>query len=560
MPSDDLKREMARWEDAHREEFKKERKKQFVTGSGIPIERLYTPADLEKIDFNYLRDLGFPGEYPYARGMSATMSRGKLWSIQNYAGYATPQECNKLWKALVKEGSYGVAIAYDLPTQLGYDPDHPRAEGEVGRTGVSLASLRDWEIACEGIDIGKMLIGQVQNALAVVGLACHLCVAEKQKVPWTSVQGWAQNDILKEYMCRGNYIYPPAAGLRLATDLVAFCNKNVPSYRSYISYVHLSEKGANPVHEAAFGLANAFCYFDDAIARGMTVDDIAPNLTMHISCDHDNFFEEIAKMRAARKIWARVVKEKYHAKKPQSLNPRWQLVQGGTGLHREQYLNNIARTAIAVLAGTLAGCDVYAPRPYDEQFGIPSQEAMVTGIRCSQIVCNETGVTDYIDPLAGSYAVESLTHEIEARINEELQNIEKRGGVVKGIEEQYFQMTMARDSYEWQKKFESGEIIRVGVNAYHTEGEEEKPVRVYRADPKVGETRAREVQELRKNRDNANVSRSLKAIRDTALLPATPQNNIMPSVLDAVRCYATVGEIGDILREVWCEYRQAYKF
>ncbi|MBI2832073.1 MAG: methylmalonyl-CoA mutase [Chloroflexi bacterium] len=560
MKNDGLNREMARWEDAHREEFAKERKKQFQTLSGIPIKRLYTPEDMEQIGFDYLRDMGFPGEYPYTRGMSATMFRGKLLSIQNYAGYATAQECNKLWKTLVKEGAYGVVMAYDLPTQLGYDPDHPRAEGEVGRTGVSLASLRDWEIACEGMDMSKMFIGQVQNALAVVGLASHLCIAEQQKVPWSAIQGYAQNDILKEYMARGNYIYPPAAGLRLVTDLIAFCNKNAPNYRSYVCPLHLSEKGANPVHETAFGLAIAFAYMEAGIARGLTVDDIAPNLTMHIACDHDGFFEEIAKLRAGRRVWARVVKEKYHAKKPQSLNPRWQLVQGGNTLHREQYLNNIARTSLSVLAGVLAGCDVYAPRPYDEQYGIPSQEAMITGNRCSQIVCNETGVTDYIDPLGGSYAVESLTSEMENRINEELQNIDKRGGVLKCVDDQYFQMTMTKDAYEWQKKFESGEVIRVGANAYRSEEADVRPVRVYRADPKVGEVRVQEMRELKKNRDNAKVAKSLEAIKDMARLPDTPENNIMPSVIDAVRCYATVGEIGDALREVWGEYRQAYKF
>ena len=560
MRDEDLQKETARWEETHRDEFNKERKKQFLTGSGIPIERLYTPSHLEEVGFDYLNDLSFPGEYPYTRGMSATMFRGKLWGTQNYAGYATPQECNQLWKALIKEGSYGVAIAYDLPTQLGYDPGHPRAQGEVGRTGVSLSSLADWEIACDGLDVSKLLIGQVQNAMATVGLASHLCIAEKQGVPWSAIQGWCQNDILKEYMARGNYIFPPAAGLRLATDLVAFCNRNVPDYRSYISYYHLSEKGATPIHEAAFGLANAFAYFDDAIVKGLTVDSIAPNLTMHIACDHDDFLEKIAKVRALRRVYARSLKEKYGVKNPQSLNPRWQLVQGGVGLQREQYLNNIARTAIAILAGALAGCDVYGPRPYDEQFGIPSQDAIVTAIRCSQIVCNETGVTDMVDPLGGSYAIETLTAQIETGIIKELEHIEKLGGVVRAIERQYFQMVMARDAYDWQRKFERGEILRVGANVYCSEEEETKPVNVYRADRKVEETRVREIQELKKKRDNKTVEQSLQAVRDMAGLPGTPENNMMPPIIDAVRYYATVGEIADALREVWGEYRQVSVF
>ncbi len=557
---EDLQKEIARWQDAHRDEFKKERKPEFLTGSGIPIKRLYTEADLEHAGFDYLRDLGFPGEFPYTRGMSATMFRGKLWGTQNYAGYATPQECNRLWKNLVKEGSYGVTIAYDLPTQLGYNPDHSRAEGEVGRTGVSLSSLKDWEIACEGLDLSKLLIGQVQNAMAVVGLACHLCIAEQQGVPWSAVQGWCQNDILKEYIARGNYIFPPAEGLRLVTDLIAFCNINVPNYRSYISYVHLSEKGATPVHEAAFGIANAFAYFDDAIARGLTVDDIAPNLTMHVSCDHDNFLEEIAKVRAMRRLYARILKEKYGAKKPQSLNPRWQLVQGGTGLHREQYLNNIARSTIAILAGALAGCDVYAPRPYDEQYGIPSQDAMVTGIRCSQIVCHETGITDFVDPLGGSYALETLTSQIEKRIQDELDHIDRLGGVIRCIETQYLQTEMAKDAYDWQKKFEQGEIVRVGVNMYRSQEQDAKPVIVYRADPDVGRIREKELTALKNERDTVKVAGSLETIKEIARLPATPENNLMPAVIDAVRCYATIGEIADALREVWGEYRQGSVF
>lgn len=556
----DLQNEIDRWEDAHRDEFNKERKKKFLTGSGIPIERLYTNANLEHIGFDYSKDLGFPGEYPYTRGMSATMFRGKLWGIQNYSGYATPQECNRLWKNLVKEGSHGVTIAYDLPTQLGYDPDHPRAEGEVGRTGVSLSSLRDWEICCDGLDLGKLLIGQVQNALAAVGLACHLCVAEKQGVPWSAIHGWCQNDILKEYIARGNYIFPPAAGLRLATDLIAFCNRNVPNYRSYISYYHLSEKGATPVHEAAFGMANAFAYFDDAIARGLTVDDIAPNLTMHVSCDHDNFLEEIAKVRAMRRVYARILKEKFGARKPQSLNPRWQLAQGGIGLRREQHLNNIARTAIAILAGALAGCDVYGPRPYDEQYGIPSQDAIVTAIRCSQIVCHETGITDFVDPLGGSYALETLTTQIETKIREELNHIDKLGGVIQCIEKQYFQRVMATDAYDWQRKFDRGEIASVGANIYRSPEENNKPVTVYRADPHVEDTRVRELSALKKDRDPGEVSRTLEIVKEFARLPGTPENSVMPAIIDAVRSYATIGEIADALREIWGEYRQVSVF
>jgi methylmalonyl-CoA mutase N-terminal domain/subunit len=365
---------------------------------------------------------------------------------------------------------------------------------------------------------------------------------------------------LKEYIARGNYIFPPAAGLRLATDLIAFCNRNVPNYRSYISYVHLSEKGATPVHEAAFGLANAFAYFDDAMARGLTVDDIAPNLTMHVSCDHDNFLEEIAKVRAMRRVYARILKGKYGAKKPQSLNPRWQLVQGGTGLHREQYLNNIARTTIAILAGALAGCDVYGPRPYDEQYGIPSQEAMVTAIRCSQIVCHETGITDFVDPLGGSYAVETLTKQIETRIEDELHHIDKLGGVVRCIENQYFQRVMATDAYDWQRKFERGEIVRVGVNLYRSEEQDAKPVTVYRADPEVERTRAKELSALKEDRDTGSVTRSLEVVKEFARLPGTAEHNLMPAIIDAVRCYATIGEIADALREVWGQYRQGSVF
>lgn len=545
-----------KWERKNHETFSRERKPEFNSEQGLEVKRLYTPLDLAEKGFDYLRDLGLPGEYPYTRGISPNMYRGALWGYSHYSGYPTPEQSNELWKKLTETGNNLVYIAYDLPTQLGYDPDDPRVEGEVGRVGVSMTSLRDWEIAFDGIDIEKVTVSQVINAPGVVGIAWHLALAEQRGTDWKKLRGVCQNEILKEYMARGNYIFPPSPSVRMVVDCLAFCGRHVPNYQPIqVSSYHLSERGAIPVHEAAFALASAFAYIQSAADRGMSVDLIAPGIQFLTAHRHIDFFHEVAKLRAMRRIYARILRDRFQAKKPESMMARWYSAINGTALTREQYLNNIARIALGVLVGALAGCQVIDTRAYDEQFGIPTVEALVTSARCQQVVAQETGVVDTVDPLGGSYFVESLTYEFEQAISQELETIDRLGGMTKAIEQGYCQRVMAQDAFKWQQAFEKGEILRVGVNCYTSEVEE-RPARIYRADPKVEEQRIAAVKKMKQGRDNGKVKAALKEVRAMAAAEATEDNNMVPPILEAVKAYATVGEICDTLREVWGEHKE----
>jgi methylmalonyl-CoA mutase N-terminal domain/subunit len=450
-----------------------------------------------------------------------------------------------------------IYIAYDLPTQLGYDPDSPQAQGEVGRVGVSLTTQKDWEIAFDGIDLGKVRISQVPNAVAAFQIGNHICLAEGRGLPLSSMRGFCQNDILKEYIVRGNYIYPPGPSLRLAVDAVAYCAQYAPQYRAMsVTGSHFSESQATPVHDAAFMLADAFCYIEAALERGLDVDTIASGIEFSTGIEHYSFFEEIAKHRAIRRIYGRTLKDRFKAKRPESMIARIGSSQGGNSLHREQYLNNIARSAICGVVAALSGVERLSLRAYDEQYGIPTTEAMVASTRVMHVVTQETGITDTVDPLAGSYFVEWLTSEFEERITRELEEIEAQGGVIRCIENGYIKRKIIEDAYQWQKEFEAGKVVRVGANFARSEGEEERPVRVYRADPKVEEERIEAVRELKKRRDNGKVRRALDEVKATALLPGTVENNLMPSIIEAVRCYATNGEIAGVLREAWGEYEE----
>ncbi|MBI4288484.1 MAG: methylmalonyl-CoA mutase [Chloroflexi bacterium] len=544
------------WEKENAAEFQKERKKEFFTHSGFPAKRIYTPVDLEEKGFDYLKDLGFPGDYPYTRGVNPSMYRRFIWGMAKYTGFPTPEESNKFWRSQVAAGQNILSIAYDLPTQLGYDPDHPLAEGEVGRVGISMCSLRDWETALSGIDLSKVLVNQVMNAAGAVGIASHIAMAEKQGVDLARLRGTCQNDIIKEYTARGNYVYPPKHALRLVCDALHYCGERMPSYRPLeVCGQHLGEKGATPLHEAAHCLANAFTYLQSAVDRGVDIDTVAPGLNFFTGIRHTGFFEEIAKHRAIRRVYARVLKEKFGAKNPRSLICRLVPAQGGIELHREQYLNNIARIAICAVEASLSGVQAMALASYDEQFGIPTVEANINTIRCQQIVAYETGIPDVVDPLAGSYFVEWLTSEFEEGIMKELANVERIGGVLKGIEQGYFQRKYAEDAYRWQKAFEKGEMMRVGVNCFREE-EESRPVRVYRCDPNIEERRVAEVKELRRSRDNGRVKQALEEIKKRASADSGVDNNLMPPIIEAVKAYATTGEICDVLRGVWGEYEE----
>lgn len=554
--SDDLQRIVARWKKKHAEEFAKERKPEtdFLSGSGIPLRRVYTPFDLEEKNFDYKRDVGMPGDYPHTRGPTATGYRREPWAQSLYSGYATPEESNRLWKQAVETGVETIYIAYDLPSQLGYDPDSPEAAGEVGRVGISLASLRDWEIAFEGIDLTRVRISQVANAVAAFQVANLICLAEQRGIDLKKIRGHCQNDILKEYLVRGNYIFPPEPSLRLTIDVVAHCAKYLPQYLAMsVTGLHFSEFQSTTVHEAAFMLADLYCYLEAALARGLDIDVLAPGIELSTGVDHYTFFEEIAKHRAIRRIYARTMKERFKAKKPESLRARIGGAQGGNSLQREQYLNNIARTTLAAVAATLAGVERLSLRAYDEQYGIPSPEAQMVSSRLKFVVTQETDLLDTVDPFAGSYFIEWLTAEFEERILEEIEQIEKQGGALRCVENGYMKSVLVEDAYQWQRDFEAGKVIRVGVN-YAMTAQEERPIKVYRTDPRVEQERVDALKELRRKRDGNKVQKALAEIKALASLPATAENNLMPAIVEAARLYATNGEVMGALKEVWGQY------
>jgi len=554
---DELREALEKWERKHQDDFKTE-SGTFVTNSGIPIKRLYTPLDLAEKGFDYLNELGFPGEYPYTRGNTPTMYRTKLWKPTAYTGYADPEESNELWKAQVEAGAGMVSMAYDLPCQLGLDPDNPKAEGEVARVGNSLVSVKDWEIAFDGIDFRKVGVYQVLNAPAIVGFTNHIVLAEKRGINVSEVIGMQQNDVLKEYMARGNYIFPPAQSIRLTGDILSYVGEYMPNYQAItVCGYHQAEKGANSIHEAAFALSDAFAYLQAAVDRGVDIDRVAPGV-MFLTWADQILFESVAKLRAMRRIYAKVLRDQFKAKKPESVQFRMDVGTSGTALTKEQYLNNIGRLTLADLAGALSGCEIIDSRTYDEGFGIPSMEAGVNAIRLQNVVAYETGVGDTVDPMAGSYYVETLTSEIEERVWKELEEIDRRGGIVRCIETGYAQRVIAEDGYKLQKRFESGERKRVGINIFRSaEDEEEKtPMRIYRANPALGEKRKQAIIELKKKRDNTKVKKSLDEMKAIARLEPTAENNLIPPVIDAMRAYATLGEVCDALREVWGEYRE----
>lgn len=549
-----LRAAQQKWEQENAAEFRKELKTDFVTESGIPVKRVYTPLDMEEQGFDYETDLGFPGQYPCTRGDSPTMFRSGFWPMSQHAGHASAEETNLMCKNLIASGLKSIVIAADLPSIFGFDPGHPRAAGEVGRIGLSLASLKDMEVLLDGINLGEVLISNAANALAAVNIAEHLALAEKQGVAWKDTQGYLQNDILKEYAARGNYIFPPEPSMRLVVDTMEFCAKQAPRYSPLVvtSY-HYEEKGASPVHEIAFMLSALSAYLQAAVDRGLDVDAVAPGIRLHTAIRHMDFFTQVAKLRATRRLWAKIIKERFKAKNPRSLTCHILALQAGVSVYREQYLNNIARSAIATLGAAIIGARRNEPRPYDEMFGIATEESLRTALRVQQIVAYETGVCETIDPLAGSYYVEWLTSELEHRIMKEVEAVDAIGGAVKAIEQGYIQRVIARDGYEAEKALQEGTIVRVGVNRFRSDGEEARPLTSYRADPAYEEKRVADMEKLRRERDNSAVTGALDAVKRTAGRPGGSGNNLMPPIIEAVKAYATRGEIADALREVWGE-------
>jgi methylmalonyl-CoA mutase, N-terminal domain len=527
-----------------------ERKKTFETPSGLPIKTVYTPADIAELD--YERDLGMPGEYPFTRGIRPNMYRGQAWSIRQYAGFGTAEESNKRFKFLLGSGQPGLSVAFDLPTQMGMDSDDPRAEGEVGQVGVAIDSLGDMETLFDGIPLAEVSTSMTINAPAPVLAAMYIVVAEKQGVAPDQVNATTQNDVLKEYVARGTFIYPPLPSLRLAADLIAHCARHVPKFNAIsLSGYHMREAGSTAVQEIAFSFANAVAYIDATLERGIGVDEFAGRLSW-IFNTHIDFFEEIAKYRALRRMWAKLMRERYGAQKPGSWMLRTHTQTGGSLLTAQQPENNITRAAIQALAAVLGGVQSMALSCYDEALAIPTEKAQEIAVRTQQIIVEEIGVSDTVDPLAGSYYVEHLTDELERRAWLELEKIEKEiGGAVAAIESGYYQRCIQEESYKFEKQIESGERVVVGVNKYRDDNEDPTPF--FKADnPTLEKAQVAKLEALKQRRDAGAVAASLASLRAAA---NDPSQDLMPPILEAVRAYATLGEICGVMRDVFGEYR-----
>ncbi|SES82249.1 methylmalonyl-CoA mutase, N-terminal domain [Oceanobacillus limi] len=521
-----------------------ERKNTFTTSSHIEVERIYDSRDLD-----YEKKLGYPGEYPYTRGIQPTMYRSRFWTMRQYAGFGSAQETNKRFRYLLEQGQTGLSVAFDLPTQIGYDSDDPMSEGEVGKVGVAIDSLHDMEKLFDQIPLDEVSTSMTINAPASVLLCMYIAVGEKQGVPIEKLTGTIQNDILKEYIARGTYIYPPKASMRLITDIFAYCQQNVPKFNTIsISGYHIREAGSTAVQEAAFTIANGMAYVDAAIESGLEVDDFAPRLAFFFNA-HNNFFEEVAKFRAARRVWAKIMKEHYKAKNPKSWKLRFHTQTGGSTLTAQQPDNNIVRVTLQALASVMGGTQSLHTNSRDEALSLPTEDSARIALRTQQIIANESGVADTIDPLGGSYFVEELTDQMEEEVNKYLDRIKEIGGAVQAVEEGYMQREIQHNAYETQKRIENEEEIIVGLNKY-TLDEEVNPDLL-----KVDEALEREqinfIQQIRNDRNENAVNQSLEALRSAA---KTDEQNLIPFILESVKAYATIGEICNVLRDEFGEY------
>ncbi|WP_322800051.1 methylmalonyl-CoA mutase family protein [Thermoflexus sp.] len=546
IPVQEIREAQQRWQEAIREA--PQRRPRFETPSGIPLEPLYTPADVE---VDYLQDLGFPGEFPFTRGIYRTMYRGRLWTMRQYAGYATAEESNRRYRYLLAQGQTGLSVAFDLPTQLGYDADHPLAHGEVGRVGVSICSLDDMRRLLEGIPLDRVSLSMTINAPAAILLAMVLALAREQGVDWKRLRGTVQNDILKEYVARGLYIFPPEPSMRLTVDVMAFCHRHVPGWNPIsISGYHIREAGATAVQEVAFTFAHALEYVRAAARAGLSIDDIGPQLSFFFNA-HNHFLEEVAKFRAARRLWARLARDRLRATRPEAMMLRFHVQTGGSTLTAQQPENNIIRVTLQALAAILGGCQSLHTNAMDEALWLPTEKSARIALRTQQILAYESGVADTIDPLAGSYVIEYLTTEIEKRALEEIDHIEAMGGALRAIESGYIQRAIAESAYRTQQAIESGEQIIVGVNAFQVE-EEPSDLERLKVDPTIEEAQKARLQELRARRDAERASALLSRIEAAARQPDEP---LMPLFVEAVAAGVTLGEICGILRQVWGEYR-----
>jgi methylmalonyl-CoA mutase N-terminal domain/subunit len=521
----------------------------FTTVSSEPVKPLYGPDDVADLD--YLHELGFPGEYPFTRGVYPTMYRGRFWTMRQFSGFGTPRDTNQRYHYLLDHGQTGLSVAFDMPTIMGYDSDHPRAEGEVGRCGVAIDSLRDMEILFDGIDLSKITTSMTINAPASILLAFYLCAGEKKGARFDQMGGTIQNDILKEYIAQKSWIFPPEQSMRIITDIMAFCGGRVPRWNTIsISGYHIREAGSTAVQELAFTLADGFAYVEAGIAAGLDVDDFAPRLSFFFNA-HLDFFEEIAKYRAARRIWSKRMKEKYGAKDPRSWLCRFHTQTAGCSLTAQQPENNIVRTAFQALSAVIGGTQSLHTNSMDETLALPSEKAARIALRTQQLIAYETGVVNTIDPLAGSYFIEAKTREIEEGAEEYFRRIDELGGVVKAIEMGFFQREIGRSAYEYQKAVERERKIVVGVNRFQLE-DEAIEIPILKIDPQVEIEQRNAVRKVRADRDNDKVSRELARLKTAA----ESAENLMPVILDCARCYCTEGEIIETLKEVFGEYEE----
>lgn len=523
-----------------------------TTESGLEVDVLYTPDDLAQGD--YFRDIGFPGEYPFTRGVYPSMYRGNLWSMRMYAGFGTAEDTNARYKWLLKQGNTGLSVAFDLPTQMGYDSDNPLIEEEVGRVGVAVDTLRDMEIIFDGMPLDQITTSFTINAPTAIILAMYVAVGEKQNVPPAKLGGTLQNDVLKEYLARGTYIFPPKPTLRLTTDVIEYCTYHLPRFNPIsISGYHVREAGASAVQEIACGLSEAIAYVEEALKRGIEIDRFAPRLSF-IFASHLDLFEEAAKFRACRRLWARIVKERWGAQDPRSCLMRFFVACAGAALTRREPLNNIIRATIQTLAMVLGGAQSVHVMSYDEAYAIPSEEAQRTALRTQQIIAYETGVTNTVDPLAGSYYVEWLTSRLEDEIKNYMQKIDDQGGIVAAIESGWLHREVLQRAYEEEQKTKSGEKIKVGVNMFVAEEEEKKrqTITLHRYDPETAQRQIARLTQVKAERDSAEVQAALGEVRAAC----EGNTNVMPSVLRAAKAYATLGEITDVMKSVFGTYRQ----
>jgi methylmalonyl-CoA mutase N-terminal domain/subunit len=514
--------------------------------SGMDIDILYTPGDIPK--FDYSRDLGFPGEYPFTRGIQPTMHRGRVWSMRQYSGFATAEESNKRYKYLLEQGQTGLSVAFDLPTQIGYDSDHPLSAGEVGKVGVAINSLADMEVLCNGIPLDKVSTSMTINATAAILLAMYVVVGEKQGVKSADLRGTIQNDVLKEYVARGTYIFPPQPSMRLITNIFEYCSREVPQWNTIsVGAYHIREAGSTAIQEVAFAFAIAIAYLEAGVKAGLKIDDFAPRISW-IFNTHINFLEEVAKFRAARRLWARIMKERFKAKDQRSWMLRFHTQTGGCTLTAQQPLNNLVRTTFQAMAAVLGGCQSLAVCSYDEALSLPTEESVRLSLRTQQIIAHESGLIDTVDPLGGSFYLEKLTDEIEKGAAEYIAKIDQIGGAVSAVEKGYIQQEVQESSYRYQREIEAGDRILVGVNRFQVK---ELPVKgVVKMDPGVREVRVKQIAELKSSRDSKKVQATLAELRKVA----QGDGNLMVPILACVRAYCTLGEMCDVLRGVFGEY------